>query len=100
MSFRAVIRAYKIAVSSLCHAGCVAVHFAVLAHCGERKHAMEFSSVDLELASVVAFERDATGLAGSPDGGLRDGARNAGFSRGHQLFEDPTGSKVPSSQRI
>jgi hypothetical protein len=31
---------------------------------------MEFSSVDLELASVVAFERDATGLAGSPDGGV------------------------------
>jgi hypothetical protein len=60
---------------SLSHAGCVAVHFAVLAHCGERKHAMEFSSVDLELASVVAFERDATGLAGSPDGGLRDGAQ-------------------------
>jgi hypothetical protein len=57
---------------SLCHAGCVVVHFAVLARCVERKHAMEFSSVDLELASVVAFERDATGLAGSPDGGLRD----------------------------
>jgi hypothetical protein len=52
---------------SLCHAGCVVVQFAVLAHCAERKHAMEFSSVDLKFASVGAFERDATGLAGSPD---------------------------------